>query len=150
MSFLRYRLQLILILLLPLVVFSQNSSRNQRAEKTWDTQVIDQYFKKNPLKKHTDSMFYQAYQYVNYGITKDTTDMQFGDFVRFIEQNKPAQAIATLKTFSDTIFAENQRYHNQLCKAREYKRLKAIADTAEVSSLDIYLKYYRGLCGRGN
>ena len=124
---------LIFVVLWPSNLLAQ---KHQTEKSHWEQKIINQYFKENKPENHYDSVFYAAYRYLNYDIEKDTSNIDFGKFIDFLNQNKPAKALAEYHQFLDTVKTGNQLYHNFISEVREKRRLMAIADTAEISSTD--------------
>ncbi len=130
------RLILMLMCLLPLLTVAQRRGARRAAPESWDREVINTYFRENSPANIIDTAFYDAYRYLNYELPADTAHRNFSDFVRLIDDNRPAIELAWMRAFCDTVIQRHDRFEREMTDNRMRWHLRRQLDTMDVSSAD--------------
>lgn len=130
------RLIVLLLCLCPLLTMAQRRTARRAAPESWDRQVINAYFRDNRPANIIDTAFYDAYRYLNYELPADTANRNFSDFVRLIDDNRPAIELAWMRAFCDTVIRRHDRFEREMTDNRVRWHLRRQLDTMDVSSAD--------------
>ena len=130
------RLILLLLCLCPMLLSAQRRSVRRTVHESWDREVINDYFRQNRPATIIDTAFYDAYRYLNYQLPSDTTNLNFSDFVKLVDNNRPEIELAWMRVFYDTVRVRNERFEREMTENRVKWHLLRTLDTMDIASTD--------------
>ncbi len=129
------KLILLLLCLCPMLLLAQRRTRRP-VHESWDREVINNYFRQNKPATTIDTAFYEAYRYLNYQLPSDTANLNFSDFYKFVEDNRPEIELAWMRAFHDTVMIRNEQFEREMTDNRVKWHLLRTVDTMDVSTAD--------------
>lgn len=129
------KLILLLLCLCPMLLSAQRRTRRP-VNESWDREVINNYFRQNKPATTIDTAFYEAYRYLNYQLPSDTANLNFSDFYKFVEDNRPEIELAWMRAFHDTVMIRNEQFEREMTDNRVKWHLLRTVDTMDVSTAD--------------
>lgn len=129
------KLILLLLCLCPMLLLAQRRTRRP-VHESWDREVINNYFRHNKPATTIDTAFYEAYRYLNYQLPSDTANLNFSDFYKFVEDNRPEIELAWMRAFHDTVMIRNEQFEREMTDNRVKWHLLRTVDTMDVSTAD--------------
>lgn len=129
------KLILLLLCLCPMLLSAQRRTRRP-VNESWDREVINNYFRQNKPANIIDTAFYEAYRYLNYQLPRDTANLNFSEFYKFVEDNRPEIELAWMRAFHDTVRVRNERFEREMTDNRVKWHLLRTVDTMDVSTAD--------------
>ncbi|MBO7495311.1 MAG: DUF3078 domain-containing protein [Salinivirgaceae bacterium] len=130
------KLILLLLCLCPMLLSAQRRSARRVVSESWDRQVINNYFRQNRPANIVDTAFYEAYRYLNYQLPADTSNLNFSEFVKIVDGNRPEIELAWMRAFYDTVRVRNERFEREMTDNRVKWHLLRTLDTMDVSTTD--------------
>ena len=130
------KLILLLLCLGPMLLSAQRRSTRRPVRESWDRELINNYFRQNRPANIVDSAFYEAYRYLNYQLPADTANMNFSDFTKLVDDNRPEIELAWMRAFYDTVRVRSERFEREMTANREKWYLRRTLDTMDVASDD--------------
>lgn len=130
------KLILLLLCLCPMFLSAQRRGARRVVSESWDRQVINGYFRQNRPANIVDTAFYEAYRYLNYQLPADTSNLNFSDFVKLVDGNRPEIELAWMRAFYDTVRIRSERFEREMTDNRVKWHLLRTLDTMDVSTAD--------------
>jgi len=118
-----------------MLLLAQRRTRRP-VHESWDREVINNYFRQNKPATTIDTAFYEAYRYLNYQLPSDTANLNFSDFYKFVEDNRPEIELAWMRAFHDTVMIRNEQFEREMTDNRVKWHLLRTVDTMDVSTAD--------------
>jgi hypothetical protein len=119
-----------------MLLSAQRRGARRPVRESWDRELINNYFRQNHPANIIDSAFYEAYRYLNYQLPADTANLNFTDFTKIVDDNRPEIELAWMRAFYDTVRVRNERFEREMTDNRMKWHLRRTLDTMDVSTAD--------------